>query len=303
MAAPTPRDLQERYGFRVDALARLGGSDRAWRVDSERGPLVLRLHGTDRFSAHAGEVVALRFLAEHDYPAPRLIPALDDSSLFRCGQMEGYLTTFVAGSSLPATVDTAWQLGEVTGRLHALETGAAGLPPTPFTIASERQHFHSLNASPAVHAWDGYAELRDDLVRAWDELPDLDDMPQVLVHTDVLFGNAVQTPEGQAVLIDWDDAGLGPAIQDLGYLLVHESIPLQGAPIESAFVLAVLDGYQTARPLTSVERSRIPEAMLFGALAYVLAPWESRVWLGNWRRARCVLEHRAEIVALLNDAV
>ena len=47
------------------------------------------------------------------------------------------------------------------------------------------------------------------------------------------------------------------------------------------------------------ERDLLPDAMLFGALAYVLAPWEDRVYTGNWRRARTVIDERGKIAALI----
>jgi hypothetical protein len=55
----------------------------------------------------------------------------------------------------------------------------------------------------------------------------------------------------------------------------------------------------SVRPLTSAERDLLPDAMLFGALAYVLAPWEDRVYTGNWRRARTVIDERGKIEALI----
>ena len=48
-----------------------------------------------------------------------------------------------------------------------------------------------------------------------------------------------------------------------------------------------------------LQRLREMDAMLFGALAYVLAPWEDRVYTGNWRRARTVIDERGKIEALI----
>ena len=298
---PSARAIEERYGFRIDTIVPLPDTDRAWRVQSDRGPLVLRLHGKERFASHAGEIGTLRFLEERDYPAPRLVLAADGSVLGRWGEKEGYLTTFVTGDQPLPSIDAAWQLGAATGRLHALDSQGMNLPKTLFTVPAERESFHRLDADPTVRAWEGYSSIRQVLVRAWEHLPDLIDVPQALVHTDVLFQNAVQTPSGQVVLIDWDDAGLGPAIQDLGYLLANESIPLDGTPIQSDTARAILDGYQTERPLDPIELLRLPDAMLFGAIVYVLAPWESRVWMGLWKRALCILNHRSEIVSLLGE--
>ena len=142
--------------------------------------------------------------------------------------------------------------------------------------------------------------MRGDLLAAWDSLGDFASLPQTIVHTDVYFGNAVRTPGGDVVLIDWDDTGLGPAIADVGYFLVHHAVhPDSGGRWAPGMARAFLTGYESVRPLTSAERDLLPDAMLFGALAYVLAPWEDRVYTGNWRRARTVIDERGRIEALI----
>ena len=62
---------------------------------------------------------------------------------------------------------------------------------------------------------------------------------------------------------------------------------------------AILDGYERARPLSDHERRLLPEAMVFGALAYVLAPWDGRVVSANWRRVRTLLDHPADVRSMI----
>ena len=294
---PEPREIEDRYGFAVHSLIPLPDSDRAWLVESDHGPLVLRLHGPERAQSQAGEVSVLRFLEEAGYPAPRLLTAQDGQAITRWDEKTGYVTTFVLGEPPKPGIESPRKLGQATGRLHALNTEGARLPETHFTIAAEKENFSQLDADSAVRAWKGYAEIRDQLVPAWESLPDLGDMPQTLLHTDVLFENSIQTPAGDIVLIDWDDVGIGPAIQDIGYFLAESALPPDGGEHRIEIIRAFLDGYQAAWPLSLEERDRLPDAILFGALVYVLLPWESKISETIWRRARYFLDHRDQITA------
>jgi Ser/Thr protein kinase RdoA (MazF antagonist) len=296
---PTAKDLEHLYGFEFEPPSALEGSDRAWRVDSRRGPMVLRIHGPERTRAHDGEMAVLRRCAEAGYAAPRVVPTPGGGDRFDWDDGEGYLTTWIEGVDPEANVEDARRLGMATGRLHAVPTEGFGIPATSFSVVGARREFRALDVDPAVRAWEGYEEIRDPLLATWAALSDLDTAPRAIVHTDVHRGNAVRTPDGEMVLIDWDDAGLGPAVQDVGYVLVHSAVRPDGECLPE-MALAFLDGYEQARALSDVERRLLPDAMVFGALSYVLAPWEDRVVAANWRRVRTVLDQPERIGAMIS---
>ena len=291
----TPDQIEAHYDLSVTSLAPLPNSSRAWKIESDRGPLVLRLFELESASEHTGEIAALQFLADSAFPAPRLL-ATQDGLIFRnLAEKTGYITTFIQGILPPATIDSAKKLGRTAGRLHALDAVKAGLADTTFTIAAERQFFERLDADPAVQAWEGYGEIRDQLAVAWKNLSDLDAAPQALVHTDILFENAVRVPSGAVTLIDWDGAGIGPAIQDVGYFLVEQAVSLTGEQLSLDNALAFLSGYTAERHLSSLEWDLLPEALIFGAIVYVMAPWDGKVSMGIWQRAQYVLVHNKEL--------
>jgi Ser/Thr protein kinase RdoA (MazF antagonist) len=283
---PDPAEIEQRYGLTVRSLTSLGG-DRAWRLISDRGDHVLRVHGPQRAAAHEGEIAVLRRLQEADYPAPRLLADTDGQLVLPMGTHSGYLVTYLEGQPTPPGPETAQRLGRSVGRLHRIDV--TGVPTSTFTVESARVFFDSLDADPLTWDWEGYPALRDDLLQAWSDLGDLNDLPAAMIHTDVCFENTIQTATGEVVLIDWDDAGLAPALQDVGYFLVHEAIP-SGDAVDWDRARAFLDGYQSERPLETREWDRLADALVFGALAYVLAPWESKIYHLNWQRLRCVRE-------------
>ncbi len=91
-------------------------------------------------------------------------------------------------------------------------------------------------------------------------------LPTTLIHGDCWHANAVRTVHDTLVLIDWDCAGLGPAVLDLGNLLLTShydlSAPLVLEPDQSS-IHAIMEGYQSQRLLTEQERMSIADAVRF----------------------------------------
>jgi Ser/Thr protein kinase RdoA (MazF antagonist) len=297
---PTAADLEGLYGIRVREVRSLPDTSRAWLVEAEGDRLVLRIHGPERHAAHAGEMTVLRLCAEEGYLAPRLVPTAAGDVLFPWEGGEGYMTSWIEGDLPLGDLDDAHLMGLTTGRLHAISTDGRGLPMTTYSVRSGRREFHTYDADPSVRAWAGYADLREQLLSAWADLSDLDTVPQVIVHTDVLWENAIRTPQGQMVLIDWDDTGLGPAIQDVGYFLAHCTVlPHAHEEWATDIATAFLEGYKQARSLSAAEQDLLPDAMVFGVLSYVLAPWHGGIETLNWRRVRAILDHPEQIRAMI----
>jgi len=95
------------------------------------------------------------------------------------------------------------------------------------------------------------------------------------VHGDAWARNAVQVaPSGPVTLVDWEMAGLGLAVLDLGTCLIEcqlaASLP-DDKPGEwlitpdEAPISAVCEGYRRVRELSAAERDLLPEAVRFPA--------------------------------------
>ena len=135
----TPDQIETHYGLSVTSLTPLPGSSRAWKIKSDRGDLVLRLFEAESISEHTGEIAALQFLTDSDFPAPRLLTAKDGQIFSELGEKIGYITTFTPGITPPATIDSAEKLGQTSGRLHAPQHDARHIVPLRL-VAGEGLH-------------------------------------------------------------------------------------------------------------------------------------------------------------------
>lgn len=94
------------------------------------------------------------------------------------------------------------------------------------------------------------------------------DLSQSLIHTDIGPHNAIKRHDGSIVLVDWDDAGVGTTILDLGFPLICHFVS-EDLIFERENAKAFYDAYFSKRKLSTAERALIFDAGLFFALMYV----------------------------------
>jgi len=298
----TPRDLEAHYDLNVASVDSMSDSARAWRVKAEQGDFVLRLFNSDSVDERKAEIDVLRFLEASSYAAARVLPSRDNGCLISMGETCGYLTSYIPGRAPSASPESARELGRTAGRLHSLETAGHDLQPTLFTVSAERDRFRRLDSDPSVSNWEGYELVRKPLQTSWESISDLDSVPSALVHTDILYENAVQTPDGGMVLIDWDGAGIGPAVQDVGYALLNHAVSIEGQALPPDSSVSFLKAYLAERPLDTSEWDALSDALIFASIVYVLAPWDAKVPVRCWRRAEYTIAHAAELRDRLQES-
>jgi Ser/Thr protein kinase RdoA (MazF antagonist) len=238
----------------------------------------------------------LHYLAEQHYLAPSVIVTRAGA---RIGAADGWctlMTTFIDGHVTDPTPATLSGMAAALGRLHQLQLAN----PTHMATTTGKSWWYPTIAIPA--ALQRYASVADDLPPVW--RPTVESfcatlraidrqrmtLPHALIHGDAWAGNAVQTPSGHMVFIDWEPSGQGIAILDLGRLLLHchqdLAAPLT-TPIEPSrwHVNAVIEGYCAARIPTASERAMLLDAIRFG-VAFGAATHFKRAQRDNWKETQ-----------------
>lgn len=274
--------LAWRYGSRAVALRPLvrDGGKSLYRVERAGQPAwLLRAAPTQASpAAFRKDAAVLALLERQAYPAPRVVSALDGSVVTECEQRPVLVTTFIEGEPTGFSPAGLGRLGETLGRLHALplpaptRTGPSEPGAVPPALMLPRPEF------AAARAW--LAEVRDAVPRTHrarhDRLevacraPDpLEGLPTVLIHNDCHPGNSIRTPDGRVVLIDWEGAGWGAAVIDIGFLLVSCEIAAFGLnrlPPDPRRVAAIVAGYCRHHRLTARGLDRLADAIRFRAV-------------------------------------
>ena len=216
---------------RIEALRRLsaGATLETWSFDVvgagetvgmilRRAPGGLRAEGTLSLSAEA-EVV--RAVAAAGVPAAEVRWVLTPAD----GLGDGFLMTRIAGETIPRKIlrdaefaevrpRLARQLGEVAGRIHAVDVSR--LPPlvtrdAQRTLETLERRYASMETRRPVF----------DLAIRWlrDRMPA--PLAQLqLIHGDYRNGNVIFGSDGVRAVLDWEIAHLGDPMEDLAYLCI-----------------------------------------------------------------------------------
>jgi Ser/Thr protein kinase RdoA (MazF antagonist) len=261
----------------------------------------------------ASRAATLQYMQAHAFPAPHVVATRTGGAIGEANGWCTFVATFIEGHVADPTPHTLRGMGAALGRLHRLP-----LPSSPRTIPQPGLSWWFPEiAIPA--GLQQYARLRPTLPDEW--TPTVDafcatlravqraDLPRAVIHGDGWAGNAVQTSDGQTVLIDWDPSGQGIAILDLGRLLVsaHQTLSAPTAVptyVSPASIEAVVDGYCQERTLTANERSALLEAIRFG-VAFGAASHFARAqqagWLEPWRGRLARRQHWYELSTVIAE--
>lgn len=281
---------------------------RAYRVEREQGePWVLHAYPVGGWSDSAlGQAAVLSFLEERRYPASRLVGTRDSTPVVEHQGWRVIVTTFTEGTSTAYSPSSLRLLGAALGRLHALSPAAATRATPALPVAGMRPANEVRWALGRITAVEqrvpaALRERYDTLIAALHRIHDCEDLPKVVIHNDCHPGNTVQTPAGQVILIDWEGAGFGPAVVDVGFLLVScdtESPWTPPLPPDPARVRTVVEGYCRHHALTTAELDRLPDAMRFRSLVFGASSFADAIEVGRreeedgwwWRRYQAVDE-------------
>ena len=231
----------------------------------------------------------LLFLEQQSYPAPRLIRTLSDELV---GTAHGWWTlmvTFIEGIPVDYSLESLRLLASTVGRLHTLRLELAA-STTPSIQASWK---HPQQAVPAClqqlaqvreHVPPELQTFYDQVWATLERFQRATDLPETIIHGDCWPGNAVQTADGEIVLIDWDGSGFGPPILDLGNLLLtcHFNQPhYPHISPDASLISAIVEGYCQQRHLTSSELEILVDAVRFDSAFHFARNLQSFLQ-GNW---------------------
>lgn len=279
-SAPTGLTLLAE-GEKVVARAHLPGE----------GDWIVRLYPTAPERPHPAARLAglLASLEARGHPAERVVRTTEGDLIAPSALGQILVTRHLGpplqpwqGASAPASADTGTlaehnpallrRIGALLARLHTLDEGwpAGGLSPAG-EVAWGLKNLTEARATTPDALRDEYAYLERRLrqIRAFDACP------RALTHGDCHLGNIVVAPDLGPVLVDWEAAGAGAAVADLGQLLSDCGDP-RAADLNAAAIDAIMDGYHSVRPLTPIERDLLPDAISFRVLVTLACAFEER---------------------------
>jgi len=174
-------------------------------------PVVVRIGASAALRHRVEKVVHVAtWLAEHDLPAVRLLPGVDQPV-----QYDGYVATVWEAVPEGGRRPRGRDLGKLLRRIHDLPQPASWLPAWRPLADVQARIGEAVDLDPADLAFlqDRCDDVADRLSRL--EFPSAPS----LVHGDAHLGNLIASPAGP-VVCDFDSSSLGPPEWDLTPLAV-----------------------------------------------------------------------------------
>lgn len=187
-----------------------------------------------------------------------------------------YLLEYVGERSPDPTTVTYTKLGLLTAELHAVE-------PYPYQTEFDPAKIIVKDLPRIAKRLPFQAEYLE-VIRT---LPSFAGLPQAVIHTDIAPGNAIEKANGEIVLIDWDDVGMGPRLLDIAFPLVQQFVSEERV-FAQANAHAFYDAYLSRIPLTDEEVQLLFPAALFIALMYIIYGNTEK----RWKRIQWALANR-----------
>jgi Ser/Thr protein kinase RdoA (MazF antagonist) len=250
----------------------------------------------------------LTFLESQGYPAERIIKMVDNEVVGFADGWRVLMTTYIEGRTADYSLQTLGLMGAMLGRLHALNPQVANAIGLSIPMAE------MLPARELAYALDRLTNVANQvpislqaryhmLVAAVQSIDRCENLPSMIIHNDYHPGNIIQMQDRQLIPIDWEGAGLGPAVIDVGFLLascISESPWTPPLPPDDQRVIAIVDGYCQHHLLSSAELDRLADAIRFRALVYGAVRFADEISVGRsektsqWWMARY---NAAEVIA------
>jgi Ser/Thr protein kinase RdoA (MazF antagonist) len=273
-----PEDVRRRYGsvsgarvgYLIAPPGRAGVLVRAFRSDV---PLPAYLQGCGTASVADwlyARAATLEWLASRGYPAPRMVPTRTGEPVGVAGIWLTWATSYVPGPPLAPGDGGLDLLGEALARLHALGAPCGAVGRAPWCPSAIEVALRRLGAAETLLPADWrpmHAAFRQALLALRQAA-----LPRAVVHGDARPATVVRTGATQVTLIDWEHAGPGLAVTDLGHCLLEchldPGLPA-GEPAawhirpDRARIAALLTGYSRLRRLDSSERDLLLPGIRF----------------------------------------
>lgn len=226
------------------------------------------------------------------------------------------LISFLEGDVADFALDSLELLGNLAGHLHMLsfnvlvEARSASLPESRLrpTQSASQAIANLVQALPLVPGvLHQFYETSIMVLQRVQQAQHMGLLPEMLLHGDCWPRNAVRQASGGMALIDWDCAGIGPAILDVGYLLLtcHLGKPqFPSMQADEQRIAAVVHGYCQQRKPSAAELSVLEEAVLYDVarrvglekpLSALSDGWSEEVW---WQKMLARYHVAPEIAAI-----
>ncbi len=265
-------DILQLYGrskvLKLTPLS-LGISNSNYRVDLEQESVLLKISNDKNQLQLAEEQAILLYLNQRGYPYSLRPFALSSGELvYHYAPYFGVLYPFVEGIPPGPSDYTCKEVGAALASLHTLKHEASELKKLRHHEAVGFGALEILNYSKSPLCPPDYQEAVQYFFP--DQLKNFlaTDFEKGIIHGDLYYDNTLFDNNHLRTVLDFEQAGLGEFILDLGISL--SGTCLEKGRIITPLVNSYLSGYEAIRPLRTEEKKHLDNAIILGLMSISL---------------------------------
>ena len=224
----------------------------------------------------------LQVLKKYDYSfSPRAFETIAGKPIYTHKDFYGVVFPYVQGRApKEPSKEILEQMGETLAKLHTLEIHAEDLDLIrPHDLVG----FGGMNIYDYTIQKDAAKDFCKSFNKAFPEkLQDLpyDIFPAGIIHGDLYLDNSLFLDGKLQTFIDFEQAGRGRFILDLGIAISGSCLDTQGETVDLEFMKNFIEGYEKHRKLLAIEKEYMNVAVLVGFFSISL--WRIKRFLeGN----------------------
>lgn len=231
-----------------------------YRIASDEGEIVLKgIPDSKQEEVIRGNVAAHEYLGNQKQIAPKIIALPDGETYIKQGGYWFYLMESIDGRKLSETIEDEYAIGKLARKLHSY---------------SDYQNHSSLNENPKrFYQWFQNRDFKKEFDAILDSIPDFSQYDTCFIHTDIGPHNTMTRKNGETILIDLDDAGIGSRFLDLGWPFIMQFVDLNHSTGEMNYRFdlaeAFVKGYYGEEPITQEEYDMLWQGAVYMHISYM----------------------------------
>lgn len=157
-----------------------------------------------------GNTLAQEYLGNQKGLASKLIHTPGGASYIRLDDYWFYVLEWIEGKNLEENPQDEYDLAILAKKLHSFRDYEY-----PCALTEDKQMFYE---------WFADKPFKPEFDVILDSLPDFKTLDRCLIHTDLGPHNSIRNKQGEVMLIDLDDAGIGSRHLDLGWPFIMQFV-------------------------------------------------------------------------------
>ena len=244
----------------------LGISNSNYKIEIEDSSYLLKVSNDKGFDHLKEEQAILTHLSESGFKySLRPYSTESGENVYIYEDYFGVIFPFIEGIAPGPCDQTCFEIGKGLATLHHLECD----------IENIRSH-HSVGFGPleiieytdSEKCPEDFKEIVEsifpDKLSSFMELP----LEKGVIHGDLYYDNTLFDENHLAVILDFEQSGVGEYLFDLGISI--SGTCLEKGRVNSSLIESYLQGYEEVRPLSIFERENLDKAIVIGFLSIAL---------------------------------